>query len=107
MELEDDEDGSCSTEFGINRKSALLDLEFFDMCNGALLPDVMHDVLEGALQYELKLLLQYCINDRRFFQVSVYIFSMCDSQISRWATTLRLFYVLYHNMRLSHLNVHS
>ena len=71
--LEDDQDGSCSKEFGINSKSALLDLKFFDFCSGSLLPDVMHDVLEGALQYELKLLLKYCINDKQFFQVQ-YVF---------------------------------
>ena len=40
------------------------------MCSGALLPDVMHDVLEGVLQYEVKLLLQYCIREKRYFSVS-------------------------------------
>ena len=40
------------------------------MCSGALLPDVMHDILEGALQYETKLLLQYCIREKHYFSVS-------------------------------------
>ena len=40
------------------------------MCSGALLPDVMHDILEGALQYEVKLLLQYCIREMQYFKVS-------------------------------------
>ena len=69
-ELEDD-DGSLSMEYGINLQSCLLDLKYFDVCGGGLLPDIMHDVLEGALQYELKLLLQYCIKDKRFFQVLI------------------------------------
>ena len=32
------------------------------MCDGSLIPDVMHDILEGMLQYEVKLLLQYFVN---------------------------------------------
>ena len=55
---------------GVNHRSVLLDLQYFDMCSGALLPDVMHDVLEGALQYEVKLLLQYCIREKHYFSVS-------------------------------------
>lgn len=27
----------------------------------------MHDVLEGALQYEMKLLLRHCIDDKKYF----------------------------------------
>lgn len=33
--------------YGVNHRSVLLDLQYFDLCSGALLPDVMHDVLEG------------------------------------------------------------
>ena len=29
------------------------------MCDGSLIPDLLHDILEGMLQYEVKLLLQY------------------------------------------------
>ena len=36
-----------STEFGINRRSILNELIYFDVCSGALVQDVMHDVLEG------------------------------------------------------------
>ncbi len=64
------EDPDASTEYGINRRSILLDLKYLDICSGSLLPDVMHDILEGALQYELKLVLQYCIRTRRFFRLS-------------------------------------
>jgi hypothetical protein len=42
-------------------RSALMELRYFDICSGALVPDVLHDVLEGGLQYEAKLLLQHCI----------------------------------------------
>ena len=52
----------------MNHRSILLDL--LHMCSGALLPDVMHDILEGALQYETKLLLQYCIREKHYFSVS-------------------------------------
>ena len=52
------EDTSASKEFGINRDSILNDLTYFHVCDGSLVPDIMHDVLEGALQYEVKLLLQ-------------------------------------------------
>ena len=57
-EVEGDSSGESSKEFGI---SALLDLQYFDLCSGTLLPDIMHDILAGALQYEMKLLLKYCI----------------------------------------------
>ena len=70
--LEDEEDDYVenSRDVGVNHRSILLDFQYFDMCSGALLPDVMHDVLEGALQYEVKLLLQYCIREKRYFSAS-------------------------------------
>ena len=45
-------------EYGINRDSVLNELTYFHVCSGGLLPDIMHDILEGALQYEMKLMLQ-------------------------------------------------
>lgn len=36
-----------SKEHGINHRSILNELQYFDVCSGALVPDVMHDVLEG------------------------------------------------------------
>ena len=60
----------------------MLDLEFFDVCSGALIPDVMHDVLEGALQHELKLLLKHLILDCHYFRVSVFTF------IAYWSLVL-------------------
>ena len=43
-----------------------MDLSHFDMCKGELAPDVMHDLLEGVLQYEVKLLLLYCVSSHFF-----------------------------------------
>jgi len=37
------------------------------VCDGGLLPDVMHDILEGALQYEVKLLLKRMIGLDNYF----------------------------------------
>ena len=49
----------ASVRYGVNRKSILTQLQFFNICSGALIPDVMHDVLEGVLQYETKLILSH------------------------------------------------
>ena len=32
--------------YGINSRSIFLELQFFDPCSGAMVPDVMHDILE-------------------------------------------------------------
>lgn len=37
-----------SVEYGINRRSILDELLYFKVCSGALVQDVMHDVLEGT-----------------------------------------------------------
>ena len=65
--VESDSTGRLSIEHGVNSRSSLLQLVHFDMCSGALLPDVMHDLLEGALQHVLQLLLAYCIEKKRYF----------------------------------------
>ena len=39
---------TLSTAFGINHRSILNELEYYDVCSGALVQDVMHDVLEGV-----------------------------------------------------------
>ena len=35
-----------------------------------MIPDIMHDVLEGALQYETNVLLAHIINEARHLQLS-------------------------------------
>ena len=67
----DDEDSNeKSKEFGVNRCSILLELKHFDLCSGALIPDVMHDLLKGALQHIFKLLLCYLIDEKKYFSYS-------------------------------------
>ena len=46
--------------YGINRRSALLDVNFFSMLGGGLPHDAMHDILEGIAPLEIKLFLRYC-----------------------------------------------
>lgn len=53
-----------SKTYGINRCSKLMNIENFSMFNGGLPHDAMHDFLEGVAQYEMKLLLRYCINNK-------------------------------------------
>ena len=59
-----------SKEFGINKRSTLLELNYFDMCSGSLIPDVMHDLLEGALQHVLKQLLHILTSEKKNFTVA-------------------------------------
>ena len=74
-QLDEIEAGEKSKEYRINYRSGFLSLNYVDLCSGLLLPDVMHDVLEGALQHELKLLLQHCIFTQNYVQVN----SLCDN----------------------------
>ncbi len=39
------------------------------MCDGGLVPYVMHDILEGALQYEIKLLLKRMVEVDKYFSL--------------------------------------
>ena len=64
--LQGDASGEVSKKYGINRDSALNQLSYFHVCDGSLLPDIMHDVLEGVLQYEVKLLLQFIVDIERY-----------------------------------------
>ena len=41
-----------------------MELKYFDICGGGLVADVMHDLLEGTLQYETKLILKHVIGQR-------------------------------------------
>lgn len=43
--------------YGVNRCAFLNTLEFLSVTSGALIPDIMHDVLEGILPLEVKLML--------------------------------------------------
>lgn len=54
-----------STLYGVNRKSVLDEVPSFSVALG-LPHDIMHDLYEGVLPYELKLLLQYCVQENFF-----------------------------------------
>lgn len=60
-----------SKEYGVSHRSILMELQYFDICGGTLLPDVMHDVFEGVLQYEAKLVLQHAIINQGYFSLSL------------------------------------
>ena len=47
-----------SLVYGVNRHALLHTLSYFSVVSGALIPDIMHDVLEGALPLEVKLMLK-------------------------------------------------
>ena len=68
--LEGDSGCKFSKLYGINRDSVLNELSYFNVCEGGLLPDIMHDILEGALQYEMKLMLKVFIRDEKYFSLS-------------------------------------
>lgn len=53
-----------ATTYGIDRDSILNTSKYFHVTEG-LAPDIMHDILEGSLQYELKELLRYFIIEQK------------------------------------------
>lgn len=55
-----------SKVYGINRTS-ILNLSSYYHVVGGLPPDIMHDILEGVLQYETKELLKNYIREERYF----------------------------------------
>ena len=58
-------DDDLSSQYGINLRSILNQSRYFHVIEG-LPGDAMHDVLEGLLQYEVKELLKYAINEQHF-----------------------------------------
>ena len=59
-------DDDLSSQYGINLRSILNQSRYFHVIEG-LPGDAMHDVLEGLLQYEVKELLKYAVNEQQFF----------------------------------------
>ena len=45
-----------------------MDIQHFDICCGTLMSDVMHDLMEGVLQHETKLLLMQLL-ERGYFSL--------------------------------------
>ena len=44
---------------------------YFHVCDGSLIPDIMHDLLEGALQYEVKVMLKAMISEDKYFTLGI------------------------------------
>ena len=61
--------GHYSTNFGINRCSILEDVPGFSVTS-CMPHDIMHDLFEGVVQYEMKLLLVHCV-DEKFFSIDL------------------------------------
>ena len=58
-----------SKNYGINRKSILENIPNFSVAQN-LPHDIMHDLLEGVIPYELKLMLSYFVTECRYFTLS-------------------------------------
>lgn len=71
----------------MNRRSSLDTLRFFDVTSGALIPDIMHDILEGALPMEVKLML------RVSFIVTIHLYMF-----------FKYAYIAYENVRQIHFD---
>lgn len=54
-----------SIEYGVNRTSVLEEVPGFSVATG-LPHDIMHDLFEGVVHYELKLFFQYCVSNAFF-----------------------------------------
>ena len=59
-----------ATTYGLQVDSILNSSSYFHVTTG-LPPDIMHDVLEGSLQHEVKELLHYLIWEKSFFSLDV------------------------------------
>ena len=60
VELTTSDHQHYSLVFGVNRHASLHSLKYFSVAQGTRIPDIMHDVLEGMLPLEVKLLLKVC-----------------------------------------------
>lgn len=74
-----------STTYGLYRDSLLNSSHYFHITDG-LCPDVMHDVLEGCAQFEVKELIMYLINKKyitlNFLNSRLESFPYCGSDAS-------------------------
>lgn len=56
---------STLLSFGVTHKSALFDINYFDLCDNQTV-DVMHDFLEGICPREMKLFFEFCLKSQMF-----------------------------------------
>ena len=66
-----------TTTYGLHRNSILNTSNYFHIVDG-LAPDIMHDILEGSLQYEIKELLKHFIYVKKYFSLDLLNDSICD-----------------------------
>jgi hypothetical protein len=67
-----------SLVYGVNRRALLSSLRFFDVASGALIPDIMHDILEGALPLVVKQMLKVFVTEKKMFSLD-----FIDESVSR------------------------
>lgn len=58
-----------SADYGVNRRSLLEDLPYFSVVK-AMPHVIMHDIFEGVVPYELKLLIDFCSNTQSYFSLA-------------------------------------
>lgn len=74
-----------SITYGVNRRALLDTLRYVDITSGILLPDIMHDILEGALPFEIKLMLKVILhqcNNMQFLIARSFVFRFLSLTIS-------------------------
>ena len=59
-----------SVTYGVNYSSALNKLEDFHVCNHQLPQDIMHVIIEGAVPYTLKAMLQSFVSTKKYFSIN-------------------------------------
>ena len=52
--------------YGVTGETILLGVKHYSLCDWGLPHDVMHDLFEGVVQYEIKLLLLHCVDEKYF-----------------------------------------
>ena len=58
-----------ATTYGVTRNALLNSCRYFHVIDG-LVPDIMHDILEGTLSLVTKLLLTFYVRERRLFSLA-------------------------------------
>ena len=68
---EDHQRQAIAKNVGIVKRSGLNKLHYFHV-NDGLPPDIMHDLLEGAVPCEVKCLLKTCILEKKLFSLQFF-----------------------------------
>ncbi len=97
-----------TTTYGIKRDSILNQSRYFHVVK-ALAPDIMHDILEGCLMYEVKELLNYYVNHRKLLSLEelnsrIEAFPYGYLELKNKPSTIRLLTGSNHALKQSGLN---